>query len=123
MAEAWIPDEMLGKHTLISQKTCGVETITLAKPSCGKFPGSRVKRSFLLFTKGGPESVAVLTFLEVGMEGRDGKGTCVMILPTGDSVVIIVIITAGHYNPWIFEHLSGLVLVAQNSTINGMPTC
>lgn len=38
MAEAWIPDgKMLGKHTLISQKTCGVETIILAKPSCGNF--------------------------------------------------------------------------------------
>lgn len=68
-AEAWIPDgKMLGKHTLISQKTCGVETITLAKPNHGNFLDPRVKCSFLLFTKGGPESVAVLTFLEVGME-------------------------------------------------------
>lgn len=34
-----------------------------------------------------------------------GKEHVQWILPTGDSVVIIVIITAGHYNPWIFEHL------------------
>lgn len=32
-AEAWIPDgKMLGEHTLISQKTCGVETINLQNP-------------------------------------------------------------------------------------------
>lgn len=32
-AEAWIPDgKTLGEHTLISQKTCGVETINLQNP-------------------------------------------------------------------------------------------
>lgn len=69
--EAWIPGgKMLAEHTLIAQETREGEAIILGTPDHGTFlePELNVS-SFLLFTKGGPESVAVSAFLEVGIEG------------------------------------------------------
>lgn len=50
--EAWIPDgKMLGEHTLISQKTHGVETITLAKPDRGNFLDPELNVQFCYLPK------------------------------------------------------------------------